>query len=946
VRSEDELWALLREAVSMPFGSAQIALIEQVVQHADAGGFDPLRFQARMQATNAYVHGGEPAKSFVTFSWCLSEYDHHPDRYSRNDEALLLWHFKYMVSGLTKFPEVPLQRTYDVLDDMERRFRAGGHSLHAVYQHRWMVAEHVGDPAADEWFARWVAAPRDDNSDCVGCDPTSKVAHLAARHRDEEAVALATPVLAGRLTCVEQPQSILTELLWSYLRTGRPAEAADAHRRAYRRLQNNVADLASIGTHITFCALTGNELRGLEILERHLGRLGHPPSPLHAMWFAASAALLLNRLAATHPGLEVRWGSEQVPVGTLGPELARSARELAARFDARNGNTTVSTKIGARLGATPLVEYLPLTPADRAVTTGRTAPGAAPVRTPAALPADPEALLDHAETMLRLQRVEEARTAWRVFDERLAERVAESPGYRTPRLAARRLDGEALILAGDERPDEAESAFLAAASAYRAAGDPVAALVADVRAAALAAFDENRFSAAIGEVETLTERILERGDANRRAGALLRLANAYARGGRLDDAVDHLDRAAQEGATEPLLLAELAARRAHCLLVAERYEESARAGADARRRYAAFDEPPVTAMVCIVQAHALANLDRFGDAVEAFDEALRLADDRNVRLSAMVGRARTRLAAGEPLLATGDFVEAVAVHVAAGEDAPAAALRYDLATAYRATGHLLDAAEAGESAVETFDRLGAQDSADRARYLLSEIYRELDEPDRAITLLLQIADNLDGFDNLPGRGQMLEEAGQIQYELDRDALAAQNFARAAEAYHAAGLTLDELRGRRWRAVSLRWAEQPEQAVAALAEADALARRVEGDEPVVVWERAMLRYDGARVLIGAGRGPEAIERIDGVADVFRGINAFGEALHVELLQGELYLRLERPSEAEPVLREVMGAAPDDSQLRENAAWLLSEALEMLGRSAEAEQLRRDNGLGEA
>ena len=178
MKTEDELWGLLREADHMPYGSGQIALVEQIIQHADAGGFDELRFAARMQATTAYVHGGETAKSFVTFSWCRAEYDAHPDRFDRHAESLLLWQFKYMVSGLLKFPEVPLGRTRDVLDDMERRFRAGGHSLQAVYSYRHAVAAHVGDPAADEWYEKWCATPRDDNSDCVGCDR-----HGGARRR-------------------------------------------------------------------------------------------------------------------------------------------------------------------------------------------------------------------------------------------------------------------------------------------------------------------------------------------------------------------------------------------------------------------------------------------------------------------------------------------------------------------------------------------------------------------------------------------------------------------------------------------------------------------------------------------------------------------------------------------------------------------------------------------
>jgi tetratricopeptide (TPR) repeat protein len=194
---------------------------------------------------------------------------------------------------------------------------------------------------------------------------------------------------------------------------------------------------------------------------------------------------------------------------------------------------------------------------------------------------------------------------------------------------------------------------------------------------------------------------------------------------------------------------------------------------------------------------------------------------------------------------------------------------------------------------------------------------------------------------------MLEEAGQVLYEIDRDAQAAQSFAQAADAYRSAGHVLDELRARRWRAVSLRWAGEPEQSLTALGEADALAATLTGtEEPQVIWELGMLQYDAARVNIGAGLGDEALDRITGVAASFRGIEAFGEALQAELLHGELLLRLERATQAEPLLRAVLGAAPHDSQLRENSAWLLSEALEMLGRSDEAERLRRDHGLSDS
>ena len=48
--------------------------------------------------------------------------------------------------------------------------------------------------------------------------------------------------LAGRLSCTEQPQTILSGLMVPYLRTGRLEEAADAHRRSYRLMRGKLAD--------------------------------------------------------------------------------------------------------------------------------------------------------------------------------------------------------------------------------------------------------------------------------------------------------------------------------------------------------------------------------------------------------------------------------------------------------------------------------------------------------------------------------------------------------------------------------------------------------------------------------------------------------------------------------------------------------------------------------
>jgi tetratricopeptide (TPR) repeat protein len=954
--TEDDLWNLLQQANRMPYGAGKTAMVEQVIRHADAGQHTELAFVARMLGTNAYVYGGEPAKSFATFSWCLAEYDQRPQPYHVRHAHNLLWHFKTMVSALTRFPDVPLERTYAVLDDMERRYRAGGHSMHAVYANRHSVAEHIGDFAAsDRWYDRWCATPRDDLSDCAGCDPTSKAWHLVDRERDEEAVALAEPVLAGQFSCTEQPQSILGTLLLPYLRTGRLAEARDAHRRAYRLIRGNLADLADIGGHVWFCAVTGNEARGLEIVQRHLDWLDRAPSPYAAMEFASAAGLLLRRLAGGgHGELTVHRRAHgdrpaaDVSVGALGAELTELSAGIAARFDARNGTDYQSRRMAERLAAEPMVEYLPLSAVARrrpvppaTVAPDQPAPVVAPAPAELAAPEIPAEgtaleLLDVIERYARTNRPGAAWAVLRVLDERYP--VRSLTGYE----AARRAEARGHERAEREDMAAAEELWRSAAEGYRAAGEQVRAHGA-LGKVGLALCLSERADEGLPLVEASAAYVGEHGDPSRRASAYSRLGMALLATGRAAEALAQLDRAAAEveQADDRYLTADVLLRRAHCITALDRTDElpvAVTAALDAAR--------PLGGDVYVAASLlAAATVVEPTEAVKHYDEAVAAARGR-LALDARAGRARALLGLDRVDEAVDDLVEVVAACTEQGLVEGAAFTRFELAQAYRRADRALEAAEAAEEAVAALDRLGAQEGADRCRYLLAGIYQELDEDEPALGVYDQLIANLNGFDNLPARGQMLEESGDLLYRKDRDADAAARFADAAHAYRQAELPLDSLRARRRVAIALRWAQDDDGALAALAEADAAAAALPESvaaEPGSVWELAMLGYDATRVLIGAERLDDALPRILKVPQRFRSVEAFAEAVLAELLLGEVLLRLERPGQAEPVLRGVLTGLPRDAEALPQAAWLLGQSLAMQGREDEAAALRDEYGL---
>jgi len=927
--NEDQLWRLLDQAREMPYGPGQIALVEQVIAHADAQNLTRLAFAARMQATSSYVYGGEPVRSFATFAWCLAEFDRNPVAYERAYRTLL-WHFKYMVSALTKFPEVPLERTYAVLDDMERRWQETGHSLHAVYAYRHAVAAHIGDiEAAEAYYERWCAAPRDDLSDCAGCDPTSKAWWLRERGRHEQAVAIGDPVLSGQLTCYEQPQSMLTTLMVPYLRTGRLEQARDAHRRAYRLQRSRLADLADIAHHIEFCARTGNEARAVEMVERHLGWLDRAPSPWAAMRFAAAASLALRRAQDRQPGDELTVHrpahadrpAATVPAVALAAELATQATELAERFDRRNGTDAISTLIRDVLDGEPWLDYLPLSPT--AARTRNRATGAAPLTgetdaaqpggataaetppAPAAVPetSGPDELLDLIETHHDVGRVAEAAAALDAFAARYGDReltTAQRARLTEARAAHQRDDAEA-----------AARMFREAARDYASVGDAEGEHRCLARAAAAVCWEGDRDDELPALVEE-TEWLLAHGSPKARIAAASRLAIVHHHARRPEPALAVLDRVADSlEAAPPATRVRHAAVRLAVLGALQRTDEILQTGPAVVALAESAGLPDDAAQAHAVLGMALRFTGNLTEAADHFGAAAALVSDEERRAGLRLARAELLAHTDRASEVLDELVERVADTTARGDRPAASHARFSLAIAYLNTDRLLDAAEIAEEelAYRLRHREEAEESggAPAVRELLVAIYERLGQPAEAVDQLDAIADELSG-DRL-AVAQTAQRAGEILAAANQDDQAAARFLAAADICAEIDQPLAELYNRRRGAISLHWAGRPDEAVAALDRADAVAAALTIDNESARWERARLDFDGARILWAADRFTEAAHRAARAAETSLSLGSPGAAAESHLLQAQILLISGQPREAETTVRRALDLLPE-------------------------------------
>ncbi|GAA1608576.1 hypothetical protein GCM10009789_73790 [Kribbella sancticallisti] len=882
----DDLLDRLHRAESTPYGKARSALLEDVVRRADAAQNEDVAFSSRLSLVTSYVMGGESRKSLVPFARCVADWDAQPDKF-REHTHTFLWSFKYAPSTLSQFPEVPLRQAYAVLDDMERRWLEAGHSLHAVHQYRWVVANHVGDAEeAAEQFRLWSTAPRDDLSDCVGCDPTSKVQHLIQTGRNDDAVALAVGVLDGRLTCAEQPQQMLTELLPAYVAEGMYSEAVDAHRRAYRALRNLPGELTSYSDHVEFLALTGNQTRAIELVERHLPELADPPSTLAEMYFAAAASLALQRVSGQD--LMIRQPqADDVPAGQLAEELAERALAIAARFDERNGTSHQSSVVRSVLTAEPWVDYLPLSETARRAHVRQQASAAASVAGAVEVVAGPEPTgrgwLDRAEEAWQGYRRDEAVAAWQAFEREVPE------ADRTPLDRARLLDGQGL--ASYDNPEVSLEAWRQALTLYAELGEEVRLLRDRARIARTLGY-LGQIEEGLATGEEPLRWLIANDEPRRRAGWQDSLATMYAQAGRFEDAVRELVAARELPETD-----------------------------DEQRANSA-----------ILLSNLLTQLDRFEDAETAATAGLTVADDLP-RSVAYRQRGRIRTLLDRPAEAVDDLEEAIALGVSLpGNEIHNGLCQVDLARAYLLTGRALEAAETAEEASGVFE--GTPELAGflaEARAVLIDAYRALGELDSALThVRAQLAAAPpDAYPHW--LGSLRQDEGALLERMDRDKEAVDAFLAAAEHFETAELPIEHVQALRLAGQSARYCGDFDLVEQLLSRARPILDPLPSADQAVLFQRAGIHWDLAMLALQKGETPVAVQHTTQAAESYERGGFEGQHLNARLLIAE------HGTTDATLLEELFNTIPTGDDLWHRAGWLLADRLRTLNRPEEAAAL---------
>ncbi|MGW2824952.1 hypothetical protein ACWC24_28695 [Streptomyces sp. NPDC001443] len=476
-QNTDELYQALQENDGRPYGRTRTVTAEELVDAAEQFAEPVPLVHALLELQEAYNYGSEPRKSPVVFARLLTLFDEQPDIFDERLRRTLFWRFKWVAGALWALPEIPLASLRQWLTEMRDRYEKADLGLQPYYGQAYQLAAHVGEDTALA-YELWAGRARTELSDCEACEICERALYHLAAGDDERALRTWEPVLAGKESCQEEPARSISYALLPLLRTGRTERARELHLAGYRGCRRRSSMSPEVGRHLEFCALTGNEARGLELLAENRNLFEDVDSPLELLGFLTGVEVLLQRVefighgelpAAGYPGRT--W-----TVAGLRAEVRGRADDLAARFDARNATTAHTDRRRARLDRAPLLDALELTLRSRGLDEAAQAPVPAPsARTTAEVPESLSELIARARAS-EDQGHPDAVACWA----RLSTLVA-APDYAHPddpavgplvRLRADLLSEEARLAGERDEYEAAAALYEKAASLYDEAGAP------------------------------------------------------------------------------------------------------------------------------------------------------------------------------------------------------------------------------------------------------------------------------------------------------------------------------------------------------------------------------------------------------------------------------------------------------------------------------------------
>lgn len=320
---------LRNKAWELPTGAQKLALLEESIRIADQYLSKREAYDARIAYSQSALFAGYVDRLFVSFAWCISEFEKNPDEYAA---FTILWHYKWVLHEIWRFPDFSPETIMKMFDDFRDKCVKYGYALNPYYKLLYIYYSASGhQEQASLNYDRWKKCKRDMLSDCSACDQQTLGLYHFERGHWKRGMKVLSRILDGKMSCAEIPHSTYSYVLLPLLELKEDERAAAIAKRGIRMIdgQRFLEEFSNYLEYYTVADLTK--------AKKCFEKTARDALTVKAEWvrfkYLVSADIFLDRWYRRRRRTELR-----VPETMTKEWVAAEAYRLAELFDRRNGN--------------------------------------------------------------------------------------------------------------------------------------------------------------------------------------------------------------------------------------------------------------------------------------------------------------------------------------------------------------------------------------------------------------------------------------------------------------------------------------------------------------------------------------------------------------------------------------------------------------------------------
>jgi tetratricopeptide (TPR) repeat protein len=333
---------LQRDRISSP--DDRIALLKQAINIADACNDIEWGFDLRLDLIRDEKETSHCDESLPAFTWILDIYEKNPELFNEED---FLWEYKWMLGSVRRNSLISLEQIESIIEDFKTRLLRNGYSLRPYYTtkaHLAFFLDNLDD--ARKYIEMRNLEVRDEMSNCRACELDDDVELELRLGNFEKALTMGNSMLTKKVTCTHMPFSCYCTCVKYFQKAGDMEKAYEYFQKAETDLAelSDISQISEIGIMVRFLTDFDKE-KAWTFFEQHAHWNIDSEDYLDFLFSVSVLPLWAGegkRVLNVNPSLEWYRKDNTYDLKEVYNFYYKKAKDLAERFDKRNGNSYFS----------------------------------------------------------------------------------------------------------------------------------------------------------------------------------------------------------------------------------------------------------------------------------------------------------------------------------------------------------------------------------------------------------------------------------------------------------------------------------------------------------------------------------------------------------------------------------------------------------------------------